>query len=191
MDLDGGGRKHQRHRNAPGVSIGSDRGRNRNRRCRCHDRPQAFGAGTDCRFAADRYPPEDQASNPCALSLRKLLIRKLVSSAPCEAPSQRRAPRARTPRDSIWPGNCRCGEVRGRGKARAAAVENERSPSLHQRPSQEVFICMVERPVGVPKYQALPLGASGNSPHSKAVIARPSSTTGAVNTSFAPPGWMR
>jgi len=50
---------------------------------------------------------------------------------------------------------------------------------------------MVERPVGVPKNQASPLGASGNSPQSNAMMARPSSTTCAVRTSFAPRGWMR
>ena len=59
------------------------------------------------------------------------------------------------------------------------------------RPSHEGFIRIVERPVGVPKNQTSPFGASGNSPQSKVMIARPSSIIGAVKTSFAPRGSMR
>jgi hypothetical protein len=67
----------------------------------------------------------------------------------------------------------------------------DRFPGRHHRPFHDEFIRMVERPVSVPKIQASPFGASGNSSRTSAMIARPSSTTGAVRTSFAPRGRMR
>lgn len=54
-----------------------------------------------------------------------------------------------------------------------------------------VYIRRVVRPVGVPYNQISPLGDSGNSPEANAMIARPSSTIGAVTTSFAPRVDMR
>ena len=55
----------------------------------------------------------------------------------------------------------------------------------NDHPSHEGSIFIVERPVSV-KNQASPFGAFGNSSRSKAMIALPSSITGAVRTSWRP-----